>query len=167
MADNEANTTQQDSEQKTIQPQKIYLKDVSFETPNSPRIFTKKWEPEIKMEFQNSVTEIDSDLYDVVVTLTVTTSVEGETAYLAEVQQAGIFVMQGFDAQDLHMNQNVYCVRMLYPYATAAVSDLVTKGGFPQLLLSPLNFKQMYTESLNRLRENTSGEGAQADTQQA
>jgi len=167
MADNEANTAQQDSEQKTIQPQKIYLKDVSFETPNSPRIFTKKWDPEIKMEFQNSVTEIDSDLYEVVVSLTVTTSAEGETAYLAEVQQAGIFVMQGFDAQDLHTKQNVYCVRILYPYAAAAVSDLVTRGGFPQLLLSPLNFERLYFDRLNRLRENAAHEGAQADTQQA
>jgi preprotein translocase subunit SecB len=167
MAENEANAEQQGSEQKTIQPQKVYLKDVSFETPNSPRIFTKKWDPEIKVEFQNSSREIDTDLYEVVVTLTVTTAVDGETAYLAEVHQAGIFVMQGFDVQDLNMKQNIYCMRFLYPYASAAISDLVTRGGFPQLLLSPLNFEKMYVDRLNRLRENAAGETGQPDTQQA
>jgi len=167
MAENKADAAQQGGEQKTIQPQKIYLKDVSFETPSSPRIFTKKWAPEIKVEFQNSAKEIDTDLYEVVVTLTVTTSVEDETAYLAEVHQAGIFVMQGFDAQDLHMKQNIYCMRFLYPYASAAVSDLVTKGGFPQLLLSPLNFEKMYADRVNKLRESAAAEGEQPDPQLA
>lgn len=167
MADNETGTAQQGGEQKTIQPQKIYLKDVSFETPNSPRIFTKKWAPEIQVEFQNSASEIDTDLYEVVVTLTVTTAVEGETAYLAEVHQAGIFVMRGFDPQDLNMKQNVFCMRFLYPYASAAVSDLVTRGGFPQLLLSPLNFEKMYFDRVNRQNENAAGEGEQSDPQPA
>ena len=167
MADNEADTARQGGEQKTIQPQKFYLKDVSFETPNSPRIFTKKWVPEIQIEFQNSASAIDTDLYEIVVTLTVTTAVEGETAYLAEVHQAGIFVMRGFDPQDLHMKQNVYCMRLLYPYASAAVSDLVTRGGFPQLLLSPLNFEKMYFDRVNRTSEQATGEGEQSDPQQA
>jgi preprotein translocase subunit SecB len=167
MAENETNAAQQDSEPKMIQPQKVYLKDVSFETPNSPRIFTKKWEPGTEVEFQTSTTELQTDLYEVVVTLTVTTSNGGETAYLAEVQQAGIFMMKGFDPQDLHMKQNVYCVRILYPYASAAVSDLISRGGFPQLVLSPLNFKKMYMDRVKPGRENPAGEGEQAETQQA
>jgi preprotein translocase subunit SecB len=167
MADNEADATQQGGEQKTIQPQKVYLKDVSFETPNSPRIFTKKWAPEIQVEFQNSANQIDTDLYEIVVTLTVTTAVEGKTAYLAEVHQAGIFVMRGFEPQDLHIKQNVYCMRILYPYASAAISDLVTRGGFPQLLLSPLNFEKMYFDRVNRQAEKSAGEGEQPDPQQA
>ena len=167
MADNEADAAQQGGEQKTIQPQKVYLKDVSFETPNSPRIFTKKWAPEIQVEFQNSANVIDTDLYEIVVALTVTTAVEGETAYLAEVHQAGIFVMRGFDPQDLHMKQNVYCMRFLYPYASAAISDLVTRGGFPQLLLSPLNFEKMYFDRVNRLSENAAAEGGNPEPQQA
>jgi len=167
MAENGANASQQGGEQKTIQPQKVYLKDVSFETPNSPRIFTKKWEPGIELEFQNSATELETDLYEVVVTLTVTASVEGETAYLAEVHQAGIFVMKGFDNQDLYMKQNVYCTRILYPYASAAISDLVTRGGFPQLVLSPLNFEKMYMDRANRLKEDTARNAGQADPQQA
>ena len=167
MAENEADAAQQGGEQKMIQPQKVYLKDVSFETPNSPRIFTKKWAPEIQVEFQNSANQIDTDLYEIVVTLTVTTAVEGETAYLAEVHQAGIFVMRGFEPQDLHIKQNVYCMRILYPYASAAISDLVTRGGFPQLLLSPLNFEKMYFDRVNRQAEKAAGEGEQPDPQQA
>jgi preprotein translocase subunit SecB len=167
MADNEADAAQQGGEQKTIQPQKLYLKDVSFETPNSPRIFTKKWAPEIQIEFQSSANAIETDLYEIVVTLTVTAAVEGETAYLAEVHQAGIFVMRGFDPQDLHMKQNVYCIRILYPYASAAISDLVTRGGFPQLLLSPLNFEKMYFDRVKRPAENATAEGEQPEPQQA
>ncbi len=167
MAENETDATQQDSEQKTIQPQKLYLKDVSFETPNSPRIFTKKWAPEIQVEFQISAAEIDTDVYEVVVTLTIVATTEGETAYLAEVHQAGIFVMKGFDTDNLHMKQNVYCVRILYPFAAAAVSDLVTRGGFPQLVLSPLNFQKIYMDRINNQRENAAGKGEQSDPQQA
>jgi preprotein translocase subunit SecB len=167
MAENETNAAQQDSEPKTIQPQKVYLKDVSFETPNSPRIFTTKWEPGTEVEFRTSTTELQTDLYEVVVTLTVTASNGGETAYLAEVHQAGIFMMKGFDPQDLHMKQNVYCVRILYPYASAAVSDLVSRGGFPQLVLSPLNFERMYLDRVKRSSENPAGEGEQTETQQA
>ena len=166
MAENEANTAQQGGEQKTIQPQKVYLKDFSFETPNSPLIFTKKWEPEIKVEFQTSTKEVDTGLYEVVVTLTVTTSVDGETAYLAEVHQAGIFVMKGFDQKDLHMQQNVFCVQILYPYSSAAVSDLVTRGGFQQLVLSPLNFQQMYSNRFNQTKDST-GEAGEETGQQA
>jgi preprotein translocase subunit SecB len=167
MAENEAGATQQGGEQKTIQPQKVYVKDISFESPNSPRIFTKKWEPESKIEFQNAVQQIDSSLYEVVVTLTVTTSIGGETAYLAEVHQAGIFLMQGFDAPELHMQHNIFCMRFLYPYASAAISDLVTRGSFPQLLLNPLNFEKIYMDRVNKLRESTAGESQQPDTQRA
>ena len=167
MAENETSATQQGGEQKTIQPQKVYVKDISFESPNSPRVFTKKWEPEIKVEFQSSAQEIGTSLYEVVVILTVTTSIEGETAYLAEVHQAGIFLMQGLDAQDLHLKHNTFCMYFLYPYAAAAISDLVTRGSFPQLLLTPLNFEIIYMDRVNRLRETASGESQQPDTQQA
>ncbi|HYQ71362.1 MAG TPA: protein-export chaperone SecB [Gammaproteobacteria bacterium] len=167
MAEDETSAAQQDIEAKTIQPQKVYLKDVSFETPNSPRIFTRKWEPGIEVEFRTSAHELETDLYEIVVTLTVTTAVDGQTAYLAEVHQAGIFVMKGFDPEDLHMKQNVYCVRILYPYASAAVADLVTRGGFPQLVLSPLNFEMIYRDRVKRKMEPAPDKSDQAEPQQA
>jgi len=167
MAENEADAAQPEDNPKTIRPQKIYQKDVSFETPNSPQIFRKKWDPTIEVEFQSSARAIQDDLYEVVIALTVTTSVEGETAYLAEVHQAGIFTIQGFDPEALHLNQNVHCVIILYPYACAAVSDLVTRGGFPQQLLGPLNFEKMYMDRVNRLRESAATESEQPDPQHA
>lgn len=154
MAEDETNATQADESPRIIRPLKIYLKDVSFETPNSPAIFKAKWRPSIEVEFQNSARALDADQYEVVVTVTVTTSIAGETAYLAEVHQAGIFVISGFEAQDLHQKQNIYCMRLLYPYAAAALSDLVSKGGFPQLVLSPLNFEKMYRDRVNKLQES-------------
>jgi len=159
MAENETNEMQSGDATKIIQPQKVYLKDISFETPNTPRIFTKKWEPEIQVEFQGSASKLEDDLYEVVASVTVTATIAGETAYLAEVQQAGIFTMQGFSEPELHKRQNVYCLRILYPYASAAISDLVTRGGFPTLLLSPLNFDKMYQDRINKLMESAQDKG--------
>jgi len=154
MAAGEQDTEQQNVEKKTIRPQKIYLKDVSLETPNSPAIFTRDWQPELSVELNNSVSDISEDLYEVVLRITVTVIVDGSTAFLAEVHQAGIFTLKGFTADELQRVQNVYCLRALYPYACAEVSDLVSKGGFPQLVLEPMNFEKLYKIHLQDSREN-------------
>jgi preprotein translocase subunit SecB len=154
MAADEQDTKQQDVEKKSIRPQKIYLKDVSFETPNSPAVFTREWKPELAVEINNSVTDISEDLYEVVLRITVTVIVDGSPAFLAEVHQAGIFILKGFAADELQRVQNVYCLRALYPYACAEVSDLVSKGGFPQLVLEPMNFEKLYKIHLQDAREN-------------
>jgi preprotein translocase subunit SecB len=134
------------SEKKGIQPQKIYLKDVSFESPNSPGIFTIDWKPNVDLEIDSKSAVLADDLHEVVMTLTVTVKVGENTAFLAEVHQAGIFVMRGLDTAELHRAQHVFCMRMLYPYASAALTDIVTKGGFPQLLLAPVNFDGLYAQ---------------------
>jgi preprotein translocase subunit SecB len=131
-------------------PQKIYLKDVSFESPNSPELFTTKWEPKLGVEMNNSVSVLDDDLYEVTLSVTATVSVNDKTAFLAEVHQAGIFVLKGFEPDVLQRVQQVYCLNTLYPYAGAALSDLVTKGGFPQLLLPPMNFGALYAQKLQK-----------------
>ena len=148
MADEQQASPQNEGEQKSIQPQKIYLKDVSFETPNSPDIFLKEWKPHLGVEFGYSATATDDGLHEVVLVLTATVKVEGETAYLAEVHQAGIFSISGHSPEEIQRLHNVYCNRFLYPYACAAISDLVTRGGFPQLLLAPINFAQIYQRRL-------------------
>jgi preprotein translocase subunit SecB len=148
MADEQQAASQNEGEQKSIQPQKIYLKDVSFETPNSPDIFLKKWEPHLAVEFGHRAASTPDGLHEVVLVLTVTVKVDGDTAYLAEVHQAGIFSITGHSPEEIQRLHNVFCNRFLYPYACAAVSDLVTKGGFPQLLLSPINFDLMYKRRL-------------------
>ena len=146
MADNDQAATQNEGDKKGVLPQKIYLKDVSFETPNSPGIFTIDWKPNVDIEIDNKSAVLAEELHEVVLSLTVTVKVGDKTAFLAEVHQAGIFVMRGLDPEELRRAQHVFCMRMLYPYACAALTDLVAKGGFPQLLLAPVNFDGLYVQ---------------------
>jgi preprotein translocase subunit SecB len=126
---------------------RIYLKDVSFETPNSPAIFTQEFRPEVNLQLNTSASQLEDGLYEVVLHLTVTSKQGEKTGFLVEIQQAGIFEIKGFDdAQKGHM-LGAYCPDTLYPFAREAVSDLVTKGGFPQLLLAPINFEAVYAQN--------------------
>ncbi|VAX04859.1 Protein-export protein SecB (maintains pre-export unfolded state) [hydrothermal vent metagenome] len=126
--------------------QKIYLKDTSFETPNSPEIFTEEWKPDVNVELQTAGKPLTDEVMEVVLTVTVTAKLGDNTAYLAEVHQAGVFTMSGFgDDERVHM-QGSYCPNILFPYAREAVSDLVSKGGFPQLLLAPVNFDALLAQ---------------------
>lgn len=153
MPEDEQQEAQADDNKTIRRPQKIYLKDVSFESPNSPELFTTKWEPKLGVEMNNSVAVLDGDLYEVTLSVTATVSVNDKTAFLAEVHQAGIFTLKGFEPDVLQRLQQVYCLNTLYPYAGAALSDLVTKGGFPQLLLPPMHFGAMYEQKLQKTRD--------------
>ncbi|MCP3662393.1 MAG: protein-export chaperone SecB [Gammaproteobacteria bacterium] len=128
--------------------QRIYVKDISFETPNSPAIFTEEWKPESNLNLNSSTTRLDEDLYEVVLTVTVTTKVAEKTAFLVEVQQAGIFAAKGFPNDQMGQMMGSYCPNLLFPYAREVVSDLVNKGSFPQLLLTPVNFDALYAQHL-------------------
>ena len=161
MAENEQ-AARNDGEEKIIQIQKVFIKDVSFETPNSPQIFTLAWKPNLAFELGSQSRALEDDLYEVVLTLTVTVKVEDSTAYLAEIHQGGIFHIKGFEPEALQKVQHVFCLRSLYPYACAAVWDLVNKGGFPQLNLAPMNFTNLYEQGLKTAQE----EHAASDTQQ-
>jgi preprotein translocase subunit SecB len=140
-------------EQKIVRAQKIFLKDVSFETPNSPEVFLLEWQPEMNIEIESMSRPMHDDLYEVVLTLTATARVSDKTAYLAEVQQAGIFLMKGLDEAELQRLHNVYCLRFLYPFGSAALSELVLKGGFPQLLPAPVNFDALYQQRLQTAQQ--------------
>jgi preprotein translocase subunit SecB len=129
---------------------RIYLKDVSFETPNSPAIFTQEFKPDVKLQVNTSVNELEDSLFEVVLNVTVTSQQGEKTAFLVEVQQAGIFQVQGLDAAQKSHMLGAYCPETLYPFAREAVSDLVVKGGFPQLLLAPVNFEAVYKQNLNQ-----------------
>lgn len=129
---------------------RIYLKDVSFETPNSPVIFTEEFRPDVKLQVNTTVNKLEDSLVEVVLNVTVTSMHGEKTAFLVEIQQAGIFQLQGFeDSQKSHM-LSVYCPEVLYPFAREAVADLVVKGGFPQLLLAPVNFEAVYSQKLSQ-----------------
>lgn len=131
-----------------LEIQKVYLKDVSLETPNSPMIFTEPWKPEINVQFNSNASPVTDNVHEVVLTLTITARMGDKTAYLAEVHQAGIFVLKGFDPQQLGPVLGAFCPNVLYPFAREAIASLVGKGGFPPLLLSPVNFEALYLQRL-------------------
>lgn len=129
----------------------IYVKDVSFESPSVPQIFNAEWQPKVDFDLQMANTQLKDQegLYEVVIHLTSTVKLADETtAFLIEVQQAGIFVVQGFDNDATNHILATACPGVLFPYAREAVSNLVQRGGFPQLLLPPINFEAMYAQHL-------------------
>jgi preprotein translocase subunit SecB len=129
---------------------RIYLKDVSFETPNSPEAFRQEFKPDIKLQLNTSVNKLEGDLFEVVLNVTVTSKLGDKTGFLVEVQQAGIFELKGYDDAQKGPILGAYCPNTLYPFAREAVSDLVAKGGFPQLLLAPIDFDALYRQKLNQ-----------------
>lgn len=141
---------EQTNTEKQFVIQKIYTKDLSFETPNSPAIFTEKWEPAVDFNLGTNVATLQDQLFEVSLTVTITVKVGEIVAYLVEVNQAGVFTMGGFGDQELGPMLGSFCPNILFPYAREAVSDLVTKGGFPQLLLAPVNFDALYAQHLQQ-----------------
>jgi len=138
--------------------QKIYVKDVSFETPNSPDIFTQEWKPEINLNLNSEAKQIGENVYEVVVSITVTAKLGDQTAYLCEVQQAGIFTMGGFSEEEASPMLGAFCPNILYPYAREAISSLVRKGGFPQLELAPINFDALYAQKVQEMQAQVAQE---------
>lgn len=130
--------------------QKIYTKDISFESPNSPAIFTHEFQPQLSVDLNVESKKLQDDVYHVVIRVTATTKVEDNTAFLCEVEQAGIFTLQGFNDAELNYMLGVQCPNALFPYAREAISDLVNRGGFPQLLLEPVNFEAMYASHMQQ-----------------
>ncbi len=136
----------EEAKQGEFAPQKIYIKDLSFETPHSPDIFTKEWKPEVNMNLSSEAKPIGEKLYEVVLTVTVTVTIEEETAYLVEAHQAGIFHIDGFPEEIIGRMVATVCPNILFPFAREHVADLITRGGFPQLLLAPVNFEALYQQ---------------------
>ncbi len=138
--------------EKQFSIQKIYTKDISFETPNSPKVFIEKWEPSVDFNLSTHVETLENSLYEVALTITITVKSGDTTAYLVEVNQAGIFALNGFNDQEMGPMVGSFCPNILFPYAREVVSDLVAKGGFPQLLLAPVNFDALYAQHLQHVQ---------------
>ena len=142
--------------------QKIYLKDVSFESPNSPQAFTDgEWKPQINVQINSSHQGIADDTHEVLLSITVTAKHNEKTAFLVEVKQAGIFTLSGFPEENMAGMLGAYCPETLFPYAREAISELISKGGFPQLLLAPVNFNALYSQQMQQ--QSTAQSEAQAD----
>jgi preprotein translocase subunit SecB len=132
--------------------QKVYMKDMSFETPNSPSIFTSEWKPDINLQLNSEASPVAEGVYEVVLSATVTAKLADKTAYLAEVQQAGIFTVNGFDEQQQGPMLGAFCPNVLYPFVREAVADLIGKGGFPPVYLAPVNFDALYAQKMQEIQ---------------
>jgi preprotein translocase subunit SecB len=138
---------------------RIYTKDISFETPNSPTVFSEEWKPSYNMNITSEVNPLPNDHFEVIINVTVTCKVEEKTAFLVEVKQAGIFRVSGFPKEEMGPMLGAYCPNLLFPYAREVVSDLVAKGSFPQLLLTPVNFDAIYARHLQQQKEQAEAAG--------
>lgn len=149
-----------------FQIQKLYTKDVSFELPNAPQIFQENGQADVKMSLAQRVDDLGDNLHEVVLTVTVTATVDEKTAYLAEVAQAGIFLLAGFNEQAAHAVMNTMCPNTLFPYARQLISSLVAEGGFPPLVLQPVNFEQLYAQRMQQMMDEQNGGAAATSDEQ-
>lgn len=133
--------------------QRIYVKDASFEAPHAPQIFKEEWKPEVNVDLQTKTNNLEEGIHEVVLHLTVTVKMGEKTAFLVETQQAGIFTIKGFPQEQTNQALGAMCPTILYPYARETISDLVTRGGFPQLLLAPVNFDALYIQHQKQEQE--------------
>ena len=140
--------------------EKIYVKDVSFEAPNAPQVFNESGQPQLNMNLNQKVGRLDGDMYEVVLGVTLTCTLSERTVYLAEVEQAGVFGLAGFDERTLDLMLGTYCPNVLFPYVRQQISDLITAGGFPPFYMQPINFEALYAEGLRRRAEGAqNGQG--------
>ena len=152
MSEQKQDVAATEEQQPVLQIQRIYVKDVSFEAPNLPHIFQQEWKPKLGFDLSTETTQVGDDLYEVVLNISVETTLEdsGDVAFICEVKQAGVFTISGLeDVQMAHCLPS-QCPNMLFPYARELVSNLVNRGTFPALNLSPVNFDALFVEYMNR-----------------
>ena len=138
--------------------QKLYIKDVSFESPSTPEVFNfTQWDPKIELNLNNANKKVSDGMFEVVLSVTATVTKDDKTAFLVEVHQAGVFQIDGFNEQDTKYILGSQCMTILFPYAREVVSDLASRGGFPPLLLSPVNFDALYAQAVQKQQQEQEG----------
>ena len=145
---------------RVFQLQRIYTKDVSFEVPGAPEVFLEQIQPKANVQLNSEAKKIEKgegSEYEVVLSVTVTAATDDKTVYLVEVKQAGIFTVQGISGDELEGLLGAYCPSVLFPYAREVISDLVSRGTFPQLLLQPINFDALLQEAKKRKQQEAAG----------
>ncbi len=143
-------------QQASFNIEKIYVKDLSLEVPNAPQVFMQAEAPELDVQVHTASQHITEALYEVTVTVTVTAKAGDKTMFLAEVAQAGIFTIQNVPAEELEPLLGIGCPTILYPYVREVVSDVVTRAGFPPVLLAPVSFEALY---MQRQQQGAAGQG--------
>jgi preprotein translocase subunit SecB len=160
--DQAAATTEKEGQQFKIH--RVYLKDVSYESPQTPTVFVNNtsWQPNVSLHINTESAKLENDMFESVLTITATVKLGEETAYLIELKQAGLFQISGFEEDRLGPMLGSFCPNLLFPFAREAIASLVQKGGFPQLLLDPVNFDALYAQHVQQSRQNAPA----PDTQQ-
>ena len=144
--------------------ERLFLKDSSFESPNSPEVFIKQWRPEIKVDINTRANSLGEDLQEVILTATITATLDDEmVGFIVEVQQAGIFLIQGAEPAQLSQIIGIACPNTLFPYLRESIDNMLVKGGFPALQLAQVNFEALYVQAMQEReqREQASSDGQQ------
>lgn len=135
--------------------QRLYIKDLSFEVPSSPLVFLEKWQPEVNMELATKANDLGEDNHEIILTVTINVTMKDKPIFLAEVHQGGIFTIKNFPKEQMCSMLGSFCPNILYPYAREAITDMVMRGGFPQLYLVPINFDTLLEqEQHNRSQDD-------------
>lgn len=156
----EENQAAQNSEQQNagFALQRIYLKDFSFESPRAPQVFQSQWKPQVHMDLNTGNAKVGDDLYEVVLTITLTAKQDDEVALLVEIKQAGIFAIQGLEGPRLAHALGAFCPNILFPYARETIDSMVTKGSLPPFMLAPVNFDAIFAEAMQRKQQEAAGQ---------
>jgi preprotein translocase subunit SecB len=157
-----ANNEEQNLPQAAIQ--KIYVKDISFEAPNLPEMFSVEYKPQVKMEMNSKSRKVADDNYEVILTISVKSEIEDKTVFLAEVQQACILFVKNVNEEQLQHTLSVMGPETLYPYIRETIASLIGKTGFPAVQLAPINFQVLYMQKLQQQAEGGAAEGASSET---
>jgi preprotein translocase subunit SecB len=144
----------QNAAAKQLLLQKIYIKDLSFESPKAPGVFTTSVQPQTQLNIRSSAQDLGQGLQEITLTLTLEAKDKDTTLFLVEIAQSGIFFIQGYTPEEHAMLTGSFCPQTLYPYAREAISDIVGRGGFPQLLLQPINFDALYAQAVQERARN-------------
>ncbi len=148
-----------DDQQVQLRIEKLYLKDASFESPKSPDVFTRKWQPNLSVDINTRAQGLPDDCHEVVLTITVKANVEEDyLGFLVEIQQAGIFLIKNADPAQVSQILGIACPTTLFPYAREALDNLVVKGGFPPIQLAQVNFEALYLQALQERQQQQQSE---------
>lgn len=128
--------------------QRIYVKDLSFEAPNTPHTFVEDWKPEVQLNLETKSNRIQDTVHEVVLSVTATVTTSKKPAFIVEIHLAGVFLMTGIPNEQIRQMLGSFCPNILFPYAREAISDVVVRGGFPQLILAPVNFDALYAQHM-------------------
>jgi preprotein translocase subunit SecB len=153
MAEAKKETQQSSEDPRQFAIQRLYIKDFSFELPGGADTFRHEWKPQMNIDIHTDTSPLEDDVYEVTLKLTVTVKSQDKHAFVVEATQAGIFTIKEFPEDQLKHFLGSYCPSILYPYVREAITNMVTKASFPQLVLAPINFDALYAKHLEQQAE--------------